>query len=141
VFFSFFSKCIKFNIKSYLNSLHDVLILLCGFTSTMVSSYWCRTLRSWHEAMGSYKVWLGQSRNCHIIFVDMATRFMSPTNIHSCLGCYAQLYIPFPNINILWKDFLFFFTKICSFRKIILENFSISRNNMICVEVTKVLWY
>jgi hypothetical protein len=123
----FYSKCIRFNIKSYLNFLHDVIILLCGFTSTMVSSYYCTTLCSSHEAMDSYKIWLGQWRNCHTIFVDMATRFMAPTRYPFMHWFYAQFYIPLLKSNIPWKNSSVFFTRICSFRKIFFEIFNISR--------------
>jgi len=39
------------------------------------------------------------------------------------------------------KDSVFSFTKVCALKKIFLENFSISENNVISVEAVKVLWY
>jgi len=35
----------------------------------------------------------------------------------------------------------FFFTKFCSFTKLKFENFSISKNDLICAEAAKLLWY
>ncbi len=35
----------------------------------------------------------------------------------------------------------FSFTKFCSFAKLKIENSSISKNNLICAEAAKLLWY
>jgi len=43
-------------------------------------------------------------------------------------------------ISNISKDFLFSFTKVCSLKKIFLENFNISTNDMI-IEAAKALWY
>ncbi len=45
------------------------------------------------------------------------------------------------NISKYSKDSFFSSTKICSFRKVIFENFSISENSTIWAEATKVLQY
>jgi len=79
-----------------------------------------------HEGMDSYKIWLGQWRNCHIIFVGMATRFMSRTRYPFMHWFYAQLYIPLLKTNIPWKNSSFFFIRISSFKKIFFEIFDIS---------------